>query len=125
VRVRISWGGGAVTAILSDTPTTRKLIEVLPQTSQASTWGNEVYFEVPVQTELEDDAYTVVDAGTVCFWVQGASVAIPFGPTPISVGDECRLVTAINAIGRIEGDPTHLSSIQDGDEITVELLEST
>ena len=119
-RIRISWNNGEVFAVLEDTPTAGKLLEALPCVSRANTWGDEVYFEVPVEAELEPDARQVVDAGAVCFWVEGSSLALPYGPTPVSVGDECRLVTAVNVLGMIEGDPRTLASINSGDEVRVE-----
>ncbi len=82
----------------------------------------EIYFSVPVEAKLEEDARQVVDPGTVCFWVEGSSLAIPFGPTPISKGDECRLVTKVNVVGKIEGDPTLLRSVKDGERISIELV---
>lgn len=94
---------------------------MLPHTSTASTWGDEVYFEVPVEAELDSYPKQVVPRGTVCFWVQGSSIAIPYGPTPISEGNESRLVTAVNVLGRIAGEPEALAAIQDGDTITIEL----
>ena len=119
VRIEISWESGRLTAILNDTPTARLVWEALPHTASASTWGEEVYFELPVRAELEDDARQVVDPGTVCFWTGGNSLALPYGPTPASQGDECRLVTEVNIIGSIEGDPRALSSVRDGIAIRV------
>ena len=119
VRIEISWQSGRLTAILNDTPTARLVWEALPHTASASTWGEEVYFELPVRAELEDDARQVVDPGTVCFWTGGNSLALPYGPTPASQGDECRLVTEVNVIGSIEGDPRALSSVRDGIAIRV------
>jgi len=74
---------------------------------------------VPVSAELESDAQQVVPPGTICFWVEGRSLAIPFGPTPVSRSNECRLVTKVNLLGKLEGDPRALKSIRDGDEIRV------
>src|SRR5258708_6164782 len=105
MRIRISWESGEAFGTLNDTPTAKKLLKVLPSSSAANTWGDEVYFSVPVRAELEADASEVVPAGTICFWVQGQSLAIPFGPTPVSQGDECRLVTKVNVLGKLEGDP--------------------
>ncbi|MGB1890699.1 MAG: cyclophilin-like fold protein [Candidatus Latescibacterota bacterium] len=119
MRIEISWESGRLTAILNDTPTARLVWEALPHTASASTWGEEVYFELPVRAELEDDARQVVDPGTVCFWTGGNSLALPYGPTPASQGDECRLVTEVNVIGSIEGDPRALSSVRDGIAIRV------
>ena len=121
VRIRISWAGGEAFGILGDTPTARKVWSVLPCSSTANTWGEEVYFILPVRTELEPDAQQVVPPGTICFWVHGQSMAIPFGPTPISQGSECRLVANVNVLGKLEGDPRVLKSLRDGDDIHVEV----
>ena len=125
MRVRIKWSSGDVVAQLEDTPTARKLLEVLPCASRASTWGEEVYFQIPVQTQLEEDARQVVDAGAVCFWVEGSSLALPFGPTPVSQGDECRLISDVNVLGAVDGDPRALASVQAGEEIRVERAEES
>jgi hypothetical protein len=120
MRIRIAWDKGEVVGVLADTPTAKKLFDALPCSSSANTWGEEVYFSVPVTADLEPDAQQVVPAGTICYWVQGHSLAIPFGPTPVSHGDECRLVTKVNVLGKLDGDPRMLKSIRDGDKIRVE-----
>ncbi len=122
-QVRIATEAVELLAELRDTPTARALLKALPCESTARTWGDEVYFEVGVDTALEPDARQVVDPGTVCFWVEGRSLAIPFGPTPISQGDECRLVTRVNIVGRVLGDVTALRGVRDGDRIAVEVAE--
>ncbi|MFO7974885.1 MAG: cyclophilin-like fold protein [Candidatus Hydrogenedentota bacterium] len=124
MHIRISWPAGTIRGVLDDSPTTELLAEVLPVCSSANTWGDEVYFSAPVEAELDAKPQQVVKPGTICFWVQGSSVAIPYGPTPISVGNECRLVTACNVLGKVEGDPLVLSSVQDGDSITLEREET-
>jgi uncharacterized protein len=123
MRIRISWGKSEVFGVLNDTATSRKLFKFLPCSSSASTWGEEVYFEVPVSAELEPDAQQVVPPGTICFWVEGASLALPFGPTPVSRGNECRLVTKVNLLGKLEGDPRVLKSVRAGDNIRVEAVQ--
>ncbi|MGD1019338.1 MAG: cyclophilin-like fold protein [Verrucomicrobiia bacterium] len=121
MRIRITWDKGEAFGVLIDAPTATKLLKVLPCSSSANTWGEEVYFSLPVSTVLEADAKQVVPPGTICFWVEGQSLAIPFGPTPVSRGDECRLVTKVNVLGKLEGDPRVLKSVRDGDEIRVEV----
>ena len=120
IRIKISWKAGDISAILNNTPTTEALIKSLPIESYANTWGDEVYFSVPVSVPLEKDAKQVVDPGAICFWVEGNSLGLPFGPTPISEGNECRLATACNILGKIEKEPRILSSIQSGDQIKIE-----
>ena len=122
VKIRIAWKGGEVTANLRDTPTVKQLVTALPCEASANTWGEEVYFELPVKAGLESDAQQVVEPGAVCFWVQGSSLALPFGPTPVSKADECRLVTSCNVLGKIEGDPRQLKKVKQGAAIRVELI---
>lgn len=120
--IRLVWAGGEVIANLLQTPTVKQLLAALPRDSIARTWGEEVYFELPVQTALEPDARQVVEPGAVCFWVEGSALALPYGRTPASQGDEPRLVTRCNVLGKIEGDPRRLASIKPGDRIRVEVL---
>jgi hypothetical protein len=119
-KIRIVWPADEITADLKETPTAKLLLAVLPCKASASTWGDEVYFSLPVKAHLEPDAQQVVDPGTVCFWVEGNALALPFGPTPISKGDECRLASKCNLVGKVAGDPGRLRSVRDGDEIRVE-----
>lgn len=121
-RIRIVWQSGEVIANLRDTPTVQNLLAALPCESTANTWGEEVYFNLPVQAKLESDARQVVDAGTVCFWVEGGALALPFGPTPMSRGNECRLAAKCNVLGSIDGDARRLKSVSDGVAIRVELI---
>jgi hypothetical protein len=120
-RIRIKWPKGELIAQLADTPTAKAVAAALPAKSRASTWGEEVYFTLKADAKLEGDAREVVDPGTVCFWVQGSSLALPYGPTPVSRGNECRLVTRVNVLGKLEGDPRALASVRDGDAIEVML----
>lgn len=118
-RIRIAWPKGAVSATLEDTPTARALVEALPANAKAQTWGEEVYFELAVKAKLEASAKQVVPPGSVCFWVEGSSLALPWGRTPVSQGDESRLVTRCNLLGAIDGDPRRLASVRGGDTITL------
>ena len=120
-RVRISWPQSAANATLEDTPTARALVSALPVKARAQTWGEEVYFEIPITAKLESGAKQVVPPGTVCFWTEGSSLALPWGRTPVSEGDESRLVTRCNVLGRIDGEPRQLASVRSGDSITVSL----
>lgn len=122
-KIKISWAGGEAFAQLRDTPTARKVVAALPLTASANTWGDEVYFGLPVTAKLEPDAEQVVDPGSVCFWVEGSALALPFGPTPISTGDECRLVSKCNVLGAIEGDARCFKNVRSGSSITVEAVD--
>ncbi len=118
-RIRIRWPRGELVAQLADTPTAKAVAAALPAKSRASTWGEEVYFTLKADAKLEPDAREVVAPGTVCFWVQGGALALPYGPTPVSRGSECRLVTRVNVLGAIEGDARMLATVRDGDAIEV------
>lgn len=123
MRIRLRWSRGEATGALDDTPTAHAVFDALPCSARANTWGQEVYFDLPVRVALEADARQVVDPGAICFWVQGQSLALPYGRTPVSEGNECRLVTAVNVLGKLEGDPKCLGTIRAGDEIQVEAIE--
>lgn len=120
MKIRIGWGSQRITATLEETPTSAKLKAALPFESRANRWGKEIYFEIPVESSLEPDAKQVVDPGTVCFWVEGKSLALPYGPTPVSKGDECRLVARVNILGRLDSDPAILDTVKEGERIRVE-----
>ncbi|MFF0423836.1 cyclophilin-like fold protein [Streptomyces sp. NPDC004520] len=121
LRIRIIWPAGHTTATLEETPTSKALAGVLPISSTARTWGEEVYFDTPVSVPVEDGARQVVEPGTVAFWTDGDALALPYGPTPISRGDECRLASPCNLLGALDGDPRILATVRDGDPIRVEL----
>jgi len=121
MRLKFIFESLSLFASLNDTPTNQKLIKVLPEESAVHTWGEEVYFGMPVKAALEEDAKQVVDPGTLCFWVEGSSLAIPFGPTPVSKAGECRLVTRVNILGKLEGDPNLLKSVREGEHVRIEL----
>jgi hypothetical protein len=124
MKIRISWPAGHLTAALDDTPTAQALLKVLPLTASAHTWGEEVYFDTGVSVSRETDARQVVEPGTVAFWTDGDALALPYGPTPISLGDECRLASPCNVLGRLDGDPRLLATVRDGDPVRVELVDA-
>ncbi|MEV7067394.1 cyclophilin-like fold protein [Streptomyces collinus] len=124
LRIRISWPAGHLTASLDDTPASQALAKALPLVSTARTWGKEVYFDTGVSVSRETGAREVVEPGTVAFWTDGDALALPYGPTPISQGDECRLASPCNVLGRLEGDPGLLATVRDGEPVRVELLET-
>ena len=131
LRIRISWPAGQTTATLEETPTSKALAGVLPISSTARTWGEEVYFDTPVSAVVEAGARQVVAPGTVAFWTEGDALALPYGPTPISQGwgsppaefaGECRLASPCNLLGALDGDPGVLATVRDGDPIRVEAV---
>jgi hypothetical protein len=124
MQIRISWPAGNITATLdADTPTRQALAKALPLTSSACTWGEEVYFDTGIAVSRETDARQVVEPGTVAFWTDGDALALPYGPTPISRGGECRLASPCNVLGSLDGDARVLATVRNGDPIRVERVE--
>ena len=118
-RIVISAGDVEVTAELFDSPTADAVWEALPFQAAASTWGDEIYFGIPVSAEEEPGAGPVVDMGAVAYWPPGSALCLFFGRTPASRGDEIRAASAVNVFGSIDGDPTVLKVVRDGERITV------
>jgi len=116
-------GAVEITAELFDTPTADAIYESLPFAATAQTWGEEVYFRAPVAVAREAGAKAVVQAGELAFWVEGDSIAIGFGRTPISEGDEIRLAAPTNIWGRAIDDVRALKAVTDADPIRVERLD--
>ncbi len=121
-KLKMTIGGIEITAELFDTPTADAIYQNLPFSSTARTWGEEVYFDTPVTSENEADARDVVEAGELAFWLAGKAIAIGFGPTPVSQGEEIRLASPCNVWGRAVEDVRGLMVVKDGDPITVERL---
>ncbi|MDP6345950.1 MAG: cyclophilin-like fold protein [Alphaproteobacteria bacterium] len=122
-KLTMTIGAVVIRAELFDTPTAEAIHAALPFQAVASTWGEEVYFAVPVDMPREADAREVVEAGELAFWVEGSSIAIGFGPTPISRGDEIRLAAPTNIWGRALDDVGRLAAVREGDAINLAALD--
>ncbi len=119
-KIKMTFDNLAIRAELFDTPTADAIWSALPFESKAQIWGQEVYFTTPVTVQLEQDAKDVVELGELAFWVDGSAIAIGFGPTPISRGNEIRLVEPTNIWGKALDDVKQLAPIQAGAPIRVE-----
>jgi len=107
---------------LNDSPTALALFKALPLSTTVNTWGDEIYFEVPVNRELDDTAAELVEAGDLGYWPQGRAFCIFFGPTPISREGEIRPASAVNLLGKATGDLQTLRGVHDGDLIELDVV---
>ena len=106
---------------LRSTNTANAIKNILPFKSIVKTWGDEIYFEIPVEKklDLESDAKDIIDLGEVAYWIDGKSIAIGYGKTPISQNNEIRLAAKTNIWGDAVLDVKELGKIRDGDEIII------
>ncbi|MCX8044685.1 MAG: cyclophilin-like fold protein [Desulfobacterota bacterium] len=117
--IHISSGSVTVTAQLADTPTGNAIWNALPITSEVNTWGDEIYFSIPVTIALEPDAAEVVACGDLGYWPNGSAFCIFFGPTPVSRPGEIRPASAVNVFGKVRGDTSVLKQVRPGSRIVV------
>lgn len=114
----IEIAGREFPADLNDSATAAKVMDALPLEARAATWGEEIYFTIPVEAE-EENAVETVEAGDLAFWPAGNAFCIFFGPTPMSRENEIRPYSPVNVIGRLRCDLDPLRSIEDGEPVTV------
>ena len=119
-RIKIKAGEVALEAELNDSGTAKKVADEMPIEGAVSTWGDEIYFAIPVDESLDETAREIVEGGDIGYWPAGSAFCIFFGPTPISVAGEVRPASAVNIIGKVNGDPMVLKSVRDGDKVILE-----
>src|SRR5215212_1239192 len=108
----ITAGGVTAQAELNDSATAQAIWDALPISARASTWGDEIYFGIPV-SQGEDKARATVDMGDLGYWPPGSAFCIFFGPTPMSQNDkEIRPASPVNVVGRVEGDATRFKAVR-------------
>jgi hypothetical protein len=118
-KIRIEAGDIRLVAELNGSDTAISIYNMLPISGIANTWGDEVYFNIPVHIDLASDARQEVGIGDLGFWPVGNAFCIFFGPTPVSTSDLPKAYSPVNVFGHILGEATELRKISSGDEIKV------
>ena len=119
-RIKVTVGEVEVYGELNETGTADLIWRGLPFESKVNTWGDEIYFSIPVQAELDDLAREAVELGDMGYWPPGNAFCIFFGPTPNSRGDEIRPASSVNVFGKVVGDPKVLQAVRTGASVRVE-----
>jgi hypothetical protein len=118
-RIRITAGSVAADAALNDSMTAAAVWEALPLSVPGETWGDEIYFSIPVKAKPESPRETV-EMGDLGYWPPGSAFCIFFGPTPASRGSEIRPASPVNILGRVLGDSTVFKKVRSGTTVRVE-----
>lgn len=112
-------GGPVLSAELNHSSTAEKIYKALPIRGEGNTWGEEIYFSIPVQAALEHPR-EVLEAGELAYWPDMQAFCIFYGPTPASRGEEIRAAGPVDVVGRIQGDISPLKNVRAPLKITLE-----
>src|SRR5512133_2427078 len=118
-KIRITGGDVVASASLNDTDTAGAIWEALPLEARANTWGDEIYFSIPVRLETER-GQEVVEVGDLGYWEPGSTFCIFFGLTPASRGEEVRPASEVTVFGKVDGDPKLFKKVSSGTRIVIE-----
>ena len=118
-RIRIKAAPVEAVAELNNTKTAQAIWDALPIMGSAGFWGDEIYFPIPLELELEN-GQEVVDIGDLGYWPSGNAFCIFFGPTPVSQEDEVRPVSAVSVFGRVIGDAKAFKQVASRTQVSIE-----
>jgi hypothetical protein len=121
-RMKIVVGPVTLTVALLDTPTATAVWDAAPFSGRANLWGEEVYFSTPVSVPREPNARDVMKKGEIAFWTDGDAIALVWGRTPVSRGNEMRLASACNVWATTTDDLTALKAVRSGAAIQVDRI---
>ncbi len=119
-KIRITAGGVQAEATLNDSPTATMVWNALPIEARGNTWGDEIYFSIPVNAKQEKDARDLVAVGELGYWAPGTAFCIFFGRTPASTDDRPRAASPVNIIGKVIGDATVFRAVSSGAKVKLE-----
>lgn len=101
--IEIAFNEIVIEATINDSKTAKKILKILPIKSEINLWGNEVYFKIPIEADLENGK-ELMDIGNIAFWPPGNAFCIFFGPTPAGDGTQPRAANSVTVIGKITGE---------------------
>jgi hypothetical protein len=102
--------------------TVREIVAALPIKSVARTWGDEIYFDIPVQVAAEN-AQATVHKGDLGYWPDGSCFCIFYGKTPMSKSEDAIIpASPVNVIGTIEN-PQGLKKHRGGEQVVIKPAE--
>ena len=117
-QIDIKAGSTKVRAEIDDLKTADAIWKAVPIKGTANLWGDEIYFEIPVDLELENGK-EIVSAGDLGYWPSGSCFCIFFGPTPMSKGSEIRPASAVNVFGKVIDDAKIFKQVKEGNSIVI------
>src|SRR5262245_7691117 len=118
-RIRITAGSVSADGVLNDSATAGLIWAALPLAVPGQTWGDEIYFEIPVKAKAESPRETV-EMGDLGYWPPGSAFCIFFGPTPASRGAEIRPASPVNVFGNVDGDPRVFKKVRSGTTVKID-----
>ena len=124
MKLKITIGHLILDGELNDTPTAQKIAEIIPYSTGFNTWGDEIYFTIPVESALDESARKEVEIGDLGYWPTGKAFCIFFGPTPMSTPGTIRPASAVNIIGKVIGDAASLKDVMHIGELTLTSISS-
>jgi hypothetical protein len=121
-RIKITIGGIQLLADLKPNRTAQAIVDALPISAPVNQWGEEFYCKMPGVKDYRETAKNQVKVGDVAFWGNGEMLAVFFGRTPMSLGEDPVPADRVNVIGKIEGDAKILQQATGATTMQVELL---
>jgi uncharacterized protein len=122
MKIYIKIGKLTMEAELNDSPTAKQVIAALPIKTSFNTWGDEIYFSIPVTASVDQSAQEVVEVGDLGYWPPGKAFCIFFGQTPASRPGKIMPASAVNMLGKVLGDATQFKKVMNEREVTLEAI---
>ncbi|MEC9451601.1 MAG: cyclophilin-like fold protein [Chloroflexota bacterium] len=116
--INIKFDNSSFEGVLNDSNTSNLIWDSLPINSSVSTWGDEIYFSIPV-SDNEDNSKAVVELGDLGYWPPGNAFCIFFGLTPASSEGEIRPASPVNILGKIIGELDSLKQVKPGESVII------